>query len=687
MRIKAVFLGTLISGLTPAAWSNDSNLDIDSLIDLSLSELQTIQVDSASKISQSLNSIPASVSIITRSDIENYGYTSLTQLLRNVPGIYLEEDTEEIFIGTRGSIGGSVQVLVNGIPQHPFLQKSLTTVETNRLNISIAAIDRVEFIRGPMSVIYGNNAFQGTLNIITHQSEKSLLRLAAGEKNNGELFARIHHPFSEGKLNINLGISHEGSFAGDYRDQLGTDQLTSLNEFTQTTAEDNLQKTLKSIDVYGQWRNWEASFSYQNSRYPFYPSVPPTDENTLELQTWLGSLRYQQTFREHWQSTTTLIVSRDEYNLDNVHIINDDTFGFQNQQSQRFDFEQVFAYQIQDECNFLFGYRLQQIDEVENRAIVQLGGDTIAFVNSDLDSYRQHEVFSQFQYTFQNGWSLVMGMRYSQLPKRYDISNTSPLNVTSNDPNEIDDRDLLNYRVALLYDLNDYHQFKLLHGTASQDNESRIFSDPESIRTTELVHQYDNEHWLLSHSVYYSTTRNILRRDVRFSNQTNMLETTSNNDGRWRSYGYDFNIDYRPTPQWRLSASFNLQTTRDQSVDDNIGYSPNQLLKLKTDFKHGKNTYALYSHFVGQRDTELEPTDTNGDDVVDSLARRGEPADGYWNIGVNWRRELHHSTAINLNISNLLDEEFRYPANEVSDLDRGLIGVGRVVTLSLETHW
>ncbi|MGE5153707.1 MAG: TonB-dependent receptor plug domain-containing protein, partial [Bdellovibrio bacteriovorus] len=148
------FLGVwiaLLVGLAPAAAGSRTAGD---LLELPFEDLLQVEIRSAGKREEQIRDIPASVTILNREDIERYGWITFEELLRNVPGFYLLDNTEDRFIGTRGAVGGGVQFLVNGIPQHPSLQKTQTATEIARLDIPIEAIDRVEIIRGPMSVIY-----------------------------------------------------------------------------------------------------------------------------------------------------------------------------------------------------------------------------------------------------------------------------------------------------------------------------------------------------------------------------------------------------------------------------------------------------------------------------------------------------------------------------------------------------
>jgi hypothetical protein len=79
------------------------------------------------------------------------GAVIFEELLRNVPGFFILDNTEERFIGTRGTVGGGVQFLVNGISQLPSPQRGLRVPEIARLNIPVESIDRIGLARAPMA--------------------------------------------------------------------------------------------------------------------------------------------------------------------------------------------------------------------------------------------------------------------------------------------------------------------------------------------------------------------------------------------------------------------------------------------------------------------------------------------------------------------------------------------------------
>ncbi|MBK8186531.1 MAG: TonB-dependent receptor [Cellvibrio sp.] len=667
----------LFSGSLQANSSSD-------LLDMTLEELMQIEITSASKVSQALKDIPAHVTLVTRQDIHRYGYTRLTDILRNLPGLYLEEDTEETFIGTRGTINGGILFLVNGIPQHPYVQKGLSTVETNRLNIPVAAIERIEFIRGPMSVIYGNNAFQGTLNIITQSTEHDQFRVTYDSQNGGDLFMRASGQLADAFVSVNLGASRQGGFTGSYREMMNDSQFAQLTPDNATSMKGNFERDLNSVDAQLNWQNWMMTMSYQANEYPIYPTLPPIRDNLLQLATWQSSLQYKSDLNNDWRTQTSLILSEDHYELADASFLSTSLTGYQKQQSSRLEFEQNWIYQSSEDQALMLGYRYQHLNDIHNNSVISLinPGDLISF-HIHTDAIDLHDFFTQWQQALTDKWGLVVGLRYSQLPEYFRVNEFNPIAsmLVGETKTKVNDRGLVNYRVALMYQFNEYHQLKLLHGTASQDVESILFSEPKQIQTSEIVHAYKQEPWLITQSLYVNETENLVRRQISFNNNIFMASVV--NDGRWRTQGYEVNAEFHLTPNWHWSAATSLQKTDDYNSDLEIGYSPQTLIKLKTDYQYRLHTFAFYAHYVSERESDWRFVDTDNNNQPDTATRIGEAAESYWNLNANWLYRISENIDINVNISNLLDTEYRYPANEISALDSGLIAEGRVTSFSL----
>ena len=141
--------------------------------DLSLEELMDLEVEhvyAASRYEQKTTRVPSSVTVITAEDIRQLGHRTLIDVLRSVRGLYVSDDRNYSYLGIRGFLRPNdyntrVLVLIDGHRVNDNLFDSGTVGREGM--VDIAAIDRVEVIRGPSSSIYGSSAFFGVINVIT----------------------------------------------------------------------------------------------------------------------------------------------------------------------------------------------------------------------------------------------------------------------------------------------------------------------------------------------------------------------------------------------------------------------------------------------------------------------------------------------------------------------------------------
>src|SRR3984885_8456067 len=143
------------------------------LPEMSLEELMRLdagRVFGASERLQPVTEAPASVSFITAEDIARYGYRTLADILRGVRGMYVTDDRNFSYLGTRGfgnpgDYNSRVLLLVNGhrVNDNVYGQAEIGA----EFGIDPAMFERVEIIRGPASSLYGNSAFFAVVNVIT----------------------------------------------------------------------------------------------------------------------------------------------------------------------------------------------------------------------------------------------------------------------------------------------------------------------------------------------------------------------------------------------------------------------------------------------------------------------------------------------------------------------------------------
>jgi outer membrane receptor for ferrienterochelin and colicins len=172
--IQTLLLGCSVGALGAGTNSLPATADLADLSLEALMKLDVPKVYGASKLEQKTTEAPASVTIITSDEVKRYGYRTLAEILQSVPGFNVSYDRNYAFLGVRGiSLGDNnsrVLLLINGHRLNNDLTDGAAIGTDFILDIDL--IDRVEVIHGPGSVLYGNNAFLGVINVITRQGKQ-----------------------------------------------------------------------------------------------------------------------------------------------------------------------------------------------------------------------------------------------------------------------------------------------------------------------------------------------------------------------------------------------------------------------------------------------------------------------------------------------------------------------------------
>ena len=129
-------------------------------------EYQEDYVVSASKRKQKLSEVPAQVSVITREQIERSGSTSLGEILRQIPNLHVMRVSNGGYRVVPRGYSDKYLLLVDGIERN-----SISNLTPDPMAFfAVTDIERIEFVHGPGSTMYGANAYSGILNIITRRA-------------------------------------------------------------------------------------------------------------------------------------------------------------------------------------------------------------------------------------------------------------------------------------------------------------------------------------------------------------------------------------------------------------------------------------------------------------------------------------------------------------------------------------
>lgn len=148
--------------------------ETEELIGLSLEELLQVTVTSVSRKPQSLTKSPAAIFVITQNDIRRSGARTIPDALRMAPGVQVAQvDSSTWAITSRGSNGifaNKLLVLMDGRTVYDPLYSG---VYWDSQDTALASVDRIEVIRGPGAALWGANAVNGVINIITKDAKET----------------------------------------------------------------------------------------------------------------------------------------------------------------------------------------------------------------------------------------------------------------------------------------------------------------------------------------------------------------------------------------------------------------------------------------------------------------------------------------------------------------------------------
>jgi len=143
-----------------------------SLADLSLEELGDVVVTSVSRRHVRLATAPASIYVISRDDIRRAGVTSLPEALRLAPNLQVARaDTNQYAITARGAnavLANKLLVLIDGRTVYTPLFSGVFWEAQDTL---LEDVDRIEVISGPGATLWGANAVNGVINVITRSAQ------------------------------------------------------------------------------------------------------------------------------------------------------------------------------------------------------------------------------------------------------------------------------------------------------------------------------------------------------------------------------------------------------------------------------------------------------------------------------------------------------------------------------------
>jgi len=707
MKYKRFFIlfAFLVMILPPGIYSKDQDKDmkkIEKYFKMDLDQLLKIELTTAGKKKEKISDIPASVVLVTREEIETYGYQTLAEILENIPGLYLTDDYTHQNTGIRGfwsfTPNRNMIILVNGIP---YKEELISAHYLQNIPVPVEAIDKIEVVRGPMSVIYGNGAFFGVINIFTNQFDKkeknNQVSTSIGSEKTGKFFLRTSGQHGD----------FQYVFNGSYFDTYGIDKplskmvsspavlpLFGLSEDHTTGGQ--LENSEKFFNFSGTFKEFSFDASYTENQKEYMFAFPSVSDGTLAIfKDMRINLRYKKKLSNTFRLESNLCYFVNSISSD-YDILFDEFYGKQEFGTTGFKASVDLFITPSPKLNITAGGDyLRVLKAFNNYAIPFFGFNLINYHLADGESMVTQSFFTQIDYTLSDRLKVVAGAMLEQTPEytlEKRIGDYTQGNATTTQTTFNQTRVEFIPRLALIYSLNDNNILKILYGKAINrpsffhnrdllDNQVVTPLEPEIIHTLEFnyITQLSSK-MTVNLSLFKNMLDNLIHRT--FFIVGDSVITYYDNVGEMITHGVEMTIMSSPSRSLYLELSGTYQDTKDKRSEDlEVGYSPKFLGYLKASYFFNKNiSLAFNGNYVG-------PMEPYYDDTLSPPRRLGERVDGYFLLGANLRIRKLFGTGmfLNLRMSNLLDKETYYPAtaNNYQFASKGTIGRGRSLLLTV----
>ena len=479
--------------------------------DASLEELANITVYTASRHTEKVTDAPSSVTVITRDEIQKYGYRTLADILRSVRGFDVTYDRTYCYLGVGGinrpeTYNSNVLLLIDGhrTNNNVYEQAMLGT----EFPLDVDLIERVEIVRGPSSSLYGTSAFLAVINVITRKTdplkgwelafEPASFGTYQGRASYGAKYRGMDMLFSSGfynSLGQTLFFPEFNSPATDHGIARNSD-YDSFQHFLATVS-------FRGFTLQGLFSNRDKGTP--NASFGTLFNDPRTHEFVSERY---EDLSYQRPVGKGWNLAARTSVSRHLY--DAIYVYGSANPG--GTDVLNYDFSrgtwwsgELKLQQSLKRNNLTFGTEFQ--DDLQRDQVNYNINPFLAYIASQPPGSMIAALYGQDEFAFTPKLSLTAGLRYDHY---YPFGGTA------------------NPRLGLIYHPFSQTALKLLYGSAFRapsayeehyyglgQYQANLHLQPETIKTYEIaLEQSLGERFHLTASVFRNQLDQLIAQET-----------------------------------------------------------------------------------------------------------------------------------------------------------------------------
>ena len=550
IKVKYVIMFSVLMSLNLSLSGQVDTIQINKLFEMSLSDLMNQEVITSSKFVQKSSEAASSIGIITADEIKFFGFKTLGEVLNSQRGMYLSNDKNYLYVGSRGfsrpsDYNNRLVIMIDGHIMNEVVYGS--AFMGNELALNLANVEKIEIIRGPGASIYGSGAMLNIINVIMKKGSVTdgvEVSVGTGSFGKNDLSAIY------GKKIKNIDISVSGT-GGIYKGE-----NYYFNELDAPETNNGISKAL----------DWEKYVGFQttitnnnlkisaafSSRSKGIPTGAYNTDLTEEVESLDARYYIEASYRKEFKKKSSLLF-RSYY---------DDYYYAGSYPSSGEDF-------FDASYGRWAGVEIQYYSEVGRRNIITAGFEYKYVSQSDYKEWSDdttyfeenfpffsYSLYAQNQFKIAKNLHLTAGLRYDH----YSIFGQA-----------------LSPRLALVYNYSANSFLKLLYSEAYRipnfyesfyESYNSHLSNPnitsEKIRAEELVWSHKLLEALYGNlSLYHFLFFNLIDQHPHEETITEF-----HNIGRASGYGLEYEFKYKhPVNNTQAFLNFTLQ----RALDENTG--------------------------------------------------------------------------------------------------------------------
>jgi len=616
--------------------SEESHQTSKNFTSMSLKELLQVKytVDTASKKRQFISEAPAIISVLTDEDIKRRGVNNLYEAIATLPGANLVESYIGYTMlnfrgGQQESYNNSVLLLING---HPSSEGDFGSFHLELIPLNI--VERIEVIRGPGSALYGTNALDGVINIITKTPIKASAEVEIGAGSNDYIEGAAWW----GNDKFRLAISGTKDNGYNYSGTL--DEASSGGRLPVNFKNHNKVANL-FFDYEGEAVRINAAY-FQQDKFMFgiTPEINRTgvhdfDGGYLDIKYTIQVGEGDLVSRLHYDyMNRRTLVGRDPPGIPDAFYLL--------KESDIYGIELEYYREIQG-VDVIGGLTYQSVSSVGNRRKFITPNGLVSDISwSGTSGVEDYSAYFQAIANPLQGVELIFGGRFNKA----DTGNTTFVP-----------------RFGLSYFYNPNLAFKLLYGEAyrTPDIIERYAGagvsgtvpitgtpdlDAEQIKTLDLGVDYTlNRRYTLRANLFYQQRTDSIKRVplISYPNVSEFLNVEGDD-----SYGLELELDGRINPQLSIFANVSVIDGEDKSTDREINGLMNLSANAGLSYQlSDRFNTSLNLQYIGEQENRLNSNENTA-------------VNDYWLANLVGEYRIHR-LRLRATVKNLGDTEYTYP--------------------------